>query len=104
MSNTFESFLAPIKELNELALKSIEEITALQVKAIQDTTKVNLDALKSAADIKDADTLQKYLTDQVEIAQSLSTKAVEDAQEMAKLGESYATSVKEIVEKSVPTV
>jgi len=103
MSNPFENLFAPIKELNELALKSIEEITAIQVKAIQESTQVNVEALKSVAEIKDVDTLQKYLASQVEVAQNLSTKAVGDAQEIAKLGESYATSVKKIVEKSIPS-
>ena len=102
MENNFEKFLAPIKEINDLALKSIEKITAIQVKTFQENTKISVDALKSAAEIKDFDSLQKYLTGQTDVAQNLSNSAVEDAQEIAKLGESYANNVKKIVEKSIP--
>ena len=103
MENTFEKLVAPIKELNDLALKSIEEITAIQIKTLQENAKISVESLKSVNEIKDLDSLQGYLSNQVEVAQSVSTHAVEDAQEIAKLGESYATSVKKIVEKSVPT-
>jgi phasin family protein len=102
MENTFESFLAPVKELNDLALKSIEQIAAIQVKAIQENTKISVDALKSASEIKDIDTLKDYLQNQASVAQNLSNSAVKDAQEIAKLGESYVSSVQQVVEKSVP--
>ncbi len=103
MTNTFENLVAPVKLLNDLTLKSIEQIAAIQIKAIQDNAKISVDALKSATEIKDIDSLQNYLTSQADVAQSVSNNAVEDAQEIAKLSESYANSVKELVENSVPT-
>lgn len=101
MDNTFEKFLGPVKALNELTLKSIEEISALQVKAIQENANISINSLKSSAEIKDLDSLKDYLQAQVSAAQNLSENAVEDAQEIAKLTESYANGVKELVEKSV---
>jgi len=103
MENIFEKFIAPVKELNDLTLKSIEQIAAIQVKAIQENTRLSVDALKSATEIKDLDSLKDYLTGQISVAQNLSDNAVEDAQEIAKLNESYTTSVNELVEKSVST-
>ncbi len=101
MENTFEQFLAPVKALNELTLKSIEQIAAIQVKAIQDNANISINSLKSTTEIKDFDSLKDYLQTQVSAAQSVSENAVEDAQEIAKLTESYASGVKELVEKSV---
>jgi len=103
MEQTFEKLVAPVKELNELTLNSIEQIAAIQVKTIQENAKISADSLKSATEIKDFDSLKGYLENQVSVAQNLYENAVEDAQEIAKLSGSYATSVKEIVEKSVPT-
>ena len=103
MENTFEQYLAPVKALNELTLKSIEQIAEIQVKAVQENTNVSINALQSAADIKNFESLKDYLEDQVTAAQALSKSAVEDAQEIAKLTESYANDVKELVEKSIPS-
>ena len=104
MEKTFEKLVAPVKELNDLALKSIEQIAAVQVKAIQENTRISVDALKSATEIKDLDSLQNYLKEQIAVAQNQSSDAVEDAKDIANLGVTYAISVKELVEKSVRTV
>ena len=102
MENTFEKLVAPVKELNELALKSIEDITAIQLKAFQENSQAHVNSLKSASKVKDVESFQTYLTELSEVAQTLSNKAVEDAQKIVKLGESYTNGVREIVEKSIP--
>ncbi len=101
MEKTFEKLVAPVKELNELTLKSIDQIAAFQVQAIQENTKISVDSLKFATEIKDLDSLHNYLERQIAVAQNLSNNVVADGQEIANLSESYATSVKELVEKSV---
>ncbi len=101
MENTLENLVAPVKELNELTLKTIEEIAEIQVNAIQENAKTSVDSLKSATEIKDLDSLQSYLKGQLEVAQNLSSNATEDAQKIAKIGEIYANGVKELFEKSL---
>ena len=101
MKNTFENLVAPVKELNSLTLNSIEQIAAIQVKNIQENARISVDSLKSAAEIKDLDSLKDYLESQISVAQNISDNAAEDAREITKLGESYASSVQELVEKSV---
>ena len=104
MTITFEEFLAPVKELNELTLKSIEEIAAIQVKAIEESAKISMDSIKSSVEIKDLDSLNDYLKSQASTAQSMANSAIEDSKEIAKLTESYANNVKEVVEKSIPAM
>ncbi len=104
MNISYEQFLAPVKELNELTLKSIEKIAAVQVKAIQENAETSIESLKASAAITDLDSLNEYLQTQLGVAQSVSDKTVKDAQKIAKLAESYANSVQSIVEKSVPKV
>jgi len=101
MNTSFEKFLAPIKELNDLTLKSIEQITEIQVKAIQENAKASMDALKASAEIKDLGSMQDYLKKQVTVAKTLADYAVEDARQITSLSNSYATDVKEVVEKTV---
>ena len=101
MEQTFEKFVTPVKELNELTLKSIEQIAAIQVKSIQENAKISVDSLKSATEIRDYNSLQDYMQKQISVTQNLYENAVEDAQEIAKLSQSYASNVKDLVEKSV---
>ena len=103
MNTTFEKFLAPVKQLNELTLKSIEQIAELQVKAIQENAKISIDAMQDAAKIKDLDSLKSYLESQTAVAQKVSENAAEDAREIADLTKAYAVDVKALVEKSVLT-
>lgn len=101
MDKTIEQLLAPVKELNELTVKSIEKIAAIQVKAIQDNTKVSIDLLKSANEINDDKSLRKYLESQVSNALDLSNKTMEDTQKIQQLCENYVSDVQGVVGKSV---
>ncbi len=104
MTNTFEELLTPVKQLNELTLKNIEEIAAIQVKAIEENAKISMDALKASTEIKDIDSLNNFIQEQASTAQNIANNAIEDSKEIAKLTECYTNSVKELVEKSIPTV
>ena len=100
MEKTLEKYLVPVKELNDLTLKSIEKISAAQVKLIQENARLSIESLKAATAISDLDSLQAYLKEQAEVAQGLYHKTVRDAETITKLSESYARSVKELFEKS----
>lgn len=104
MEQTFEKIVAPVKALNELTCKSIEQIAAIQLKSIQENARISVDSLKATAEIKDLDSLKGYLETQAAVAQNLYDKAVKDAQDITKVSESYASNVRELVEKSVRTV
>ena len=101
MQVSIEQLVAPIKEINELTLKSVEKISAIQVKAIQDSTDVSLSAIKAAADVKDLDSFNDYLQSQISTAQNIADSAMKDAQKIVKLTEDYASKVQATVEKSV---
>lgn len=101
MDKSFEKLVEPVKELNDLTLKSIEAIAAVQVKSIQENARASMEALKASTDIKDFESLQSYLEDQARVAQGVSKTAMEDAQEIAKLSEAYANDVKDLISKSI---
>ncbi|MEQ8290493.1 MAG: phasin family protein [Gammaproteobacteria bacterium] len=101
MQVSFEQFVAPIKEINELTMKSLEKISAIQVKTIQDSTDVSLNAIKSATEVKDLDSFNQYLQAQLVTAQGIADNAMKDAQKIVKLTEDYSAKVQSTVEKSV---
>jgi hypothetical protein len=45
--------------------------------------------------------MQDYLKNQVTVAKTLADYAVEDARQITSLSNSYATDVKEVVEKTI---
>ncbi|MEM7027008.1 MAG: phasin family protein [Pseudomonadota bacterium] len=100
MQITLEQFVAPIKEINELTLKSVEKIAAIQVRAIQENTDVSVNAIKSAAHVKDLDSFNAYLQTQIATAQDIADAAIKDAQKIVKLTEDYASKVQSTVENS----
>lgn len=101
MDVSIDKIVGPVKELNELTMKSIEKISALQVKAMQDNAQASIDALKATAEIKDLDSLNQYMQAQMSAAQDMYSKAVKDAEKIAKMTEGYANDVKALVEKSM---
>ena len=101
MEKTLEKLVKPVKELNELTLKSIEQIAAIQVKTIQENARISAESLKSATEIKDFDSLKDYMENQISVTQNMYSNAVEDAQEIARLSQTYANDVKELVEKGL---
>ena len=101
MDVSIEKIIGPVKELNELTMKSIEKISAVQVKAMQDNAQASIEALKATAEIKDLESLNSYMQAQMSAAQDMYSKAVKDAEKIAKMTETYANDVKALVEKSM---
>lgn len=101
MDVSIDKIIGPVKELNELTMKSIEKISAVQVKAMQENAEASIEALKAATEIKDMDSLNSYMQAQMTAAQNMYSKAVKDAEKVAKMTEAYANDVKAVVEKSM---
>jgi phasin family protein len=101
MKNVFEELMAPIKELNFLTLKSMEQITAIQTKAFMDYAKIGMYAVNTATEVKDLDSLKSYLESQIAVTHYVTDNAAVDVEELKEVGRSFATEVKEVVEKSI---
>lgn len=101
MQYSLEQFTAQIKEINELTLKNLEKIAAIQIKAVQDNAEVSVNTMKAVAEVRDLESLNDCLQDQIATAQTISDNTVKDIQEIMKLTEAYAGKVKAVVEKSV---
>lgn len=98
-----DKYFEPAREINALALANVEKLLDIQLKAINDTAKLGVEQLKSAAEIKDADSLKKYITDQSEVVKSLGERFVKDSQAALELGTSYTDKVQQVVTNVVKT-
>lgn len=101
MDVTIEKIIGPVKELNELTLKSIEKISAMQVKLVQENAQASMEALKASTAITDLDSLNQFMNAQMSAAQAMYSKSIKDAEKITKMAESYANEVKAIVDKTM---
>lgn len=92
-SNIFEqyqSFLNPVVKANKLTVASLEKLVSFQVAAWQSYVDLGLTQLKAAAEVNDPRSLQKFVSDQVEAANVMRQKWLDDARTFADLNTGFA--------------
>ena len=97
MNEQFEKYIAPVRELNSLAITNLEKLVDLQVKYFEDSVKAGIEQLKTASSINDVEGLKNYLSSQVAVSKQFSERAIEDGRTVAELGNSYAVEVQKVV-------
>ena len=101
MNASFETYLAPVKAINELTIKNVEKVVNHQVKTFKDNAKIGVDSLKAAANVTDIESWKAYVTSQMEVARNASEAMVSDAKAFAEMGQTYTSDVREILESAV---
>ena len=94
-------YFEPVREINALALENVEKLLDIQLKSINDTARLGVERLKSAADIKDVDSLKQYFTDQADTVKTLGERFVKDTQAALEIGAGYTDKVQQIVTESI---
>ena len=101
MNAQTEKYLEPVREINALALENVEKLLDIQLESINDTARLGVEQLKSATDIKDADSLKQYFTDQADLVKSLGERFVKDTQAALELGTGYSEKVRQIMTETI---
>lgn len=95
-----EKLLAPVVELNQLALAKTEKLVDLQVAAVRKYAAMALGNWKQALQVKDLAGAQKYAAGQNDVVKQVMEDIAQDAKAMAELGKEYAAEVQKLI--SVP--
>ena len=74
-----EKIIAPVREINEVAVDKAEKLMKLQVSALQNYTKLAIGHWRAALEVKDAE------------------KAAKDASAMMELGNDYVAEVQKVL-------
>ena len=96
MNAQAEKYIAPVKELNALAIENIEKLVSMQVKRFEEAAKVGVEQLKAAAAVKDVDGVKDFFTGYAEAVRALSEKTIEDVRTVFELGNTYSTEAQRI--------
>ncbi|MBI1732830.1 MAG: phasin family protein [Gammaproteobacteria bacterium] len=103
MNAQVEKYMAPVQELNALAVANVEKILNLQLKRIEETAKVSIEQLKAVASIKDVEGFQGYVTSYAESLRQLGERTAEDFRTVYELGNSYTTQAQRIFKDALKT-
>lgn len=93
---TTDKFLAPVKEINKLAIEQAEKLASLQLTSLKTYSDMSIARWKAALEVSDVDSLKGYLAEQNEAAKALGEQVVADAKAVAELGSVYTTEAQKI--------
>ena len=96
MNTQAEKYIAPVQELNTLAIENIEKLVNMQVKRFEETAKLGVEQLKAAAAVKDVDGMKDFFTAYAEAVRALSEKTIEDVRTVFELGNAYSNEAQRI--------
>ncbi len=86
---------------NKLFVNELEKLMSFQMQALQSYMDMNLNQLKAAAEIKDSKSLQSFLSDQSEVANTLREKMMEDAKTLAGLTTGFKDNLDDFAKDSM---
>ena len=91
-----KSMYSPLTKLNSLMIENIEKMTAFQLNSIKSYADMSIDQMKKATDIKDADSLRTFSSDQTEVAATVNKKIMEDAKSLADIANEFKSQMETV--------
>ena len=102
--NDFNAFADPIKKLIELNKNQFEKLAAAQQDAAKNYVALTEARIKAASGIKDADALNAFAKEQVELAQNGYEKVIADSKSLFEDTKAYSEQVLNIVKESTASL
>ena len=78
-------------------------MTEFQLKTIKSYADLSLGQIKSAVDVKDAESLRTFSSSQAEVAATVNKKIMEDAKAISEMATDFKGKMETIWEESRPT-
>lgn len=95
-----KTMFEPASKFNGLMVDSLEKMTEFQLNAIKSYSDILLGQMKSAASVKDVDSLRTFSSSQAEAAGSINKKVIEDAKVLSEMANDFKDKVEGIMEES----
>ena len=101
---SFEDVVAPIVEINKIALSYTEKLVELNLAVLRHQADAALAGWRAALSVKDAAGATEYLTAQGEAARGLMEDYVADAKAVSQMNQEAAEDVHKVVTESIEKV
>lgn len=96
-----EELVAPMIELNKIALGYTEKLVELNLALLRKQADVVLASWRDALAIKSVEQVQEYLTHQGQIARNVVEDYVAEAKAVTELNQTVANDMRKLVEENV---
>ncbi len=88
-----ESWLAPMRRLNDSALDSYQKMFHRQMESAFEYTRMSLDQMRAVAQVHDTASYQAYLEQQSRYAEALRERMRDDAEAFSRIGQEFTTAM-----------
>lgn len=92
---------APVKKFNALVLDHLEKFVQFQLEAAKSYSDLGLEQLRAALDVKDAESLQTYVSGQQKVVEVVGKKLSSDAETLATLSKDFTVEVQKLAQENV---
>ena len=96
-----ETFIEPVLKANKLAVTNFEKLVNFQMSAFQSYMDLGLEQLKAAAEVNSPQTLQAFMSKQVETGNVLRQKVLDDTKALVDLGNGFKDEFTKLAEANV---
>ncbi len=106
-SKTFantENLVEPMIKANKLAVINLEKLVSFQMTALQSYVDLGLEQIKAAAEVNSPQTLQAFWSKQVEVANVLRQKMLDDTKALVDLGNGMKDEITKLAEDNVKEI
>lgn len=93
-----------VTKTNKLFVNELEKLMAFQMKVLQSYMDIHLNQLKAVVEVKDTKSLQNFLSDQTEVANTLREKMMDDAKTLADLTTGFKDSFDDLAKDNMTSV
>jgi len=98
-----KNFSAPMAKFNSLLVDNMEKMTEFQLNTIKSYASISIGQIKSAADVKDAESMKTFSSSQAEVAATVNKKIMEDAKAISEMANDFKSQVEAIWEEARPS-
>ncbi len=98
---SYEDVVAPIVEINKIALSYTEKLVELNMAVLRKQADVAMAGWRAALSVKDAAEAKDYLTAQGEAATGLVEEYVAEAKTVSQMNREVAEDVRKVVTESI---
>jgi phasin family protein len=97
-----QGLLEPVQKLKHHAVSTVEKLAAHQLESLKTYSDTGVGQLKAAAEVKDIDGLQNFMSKQTDVLRALGEQVLSDLTATAQLGVDFLSQATKVGAKAIP--
>ncbi|RXE48889.1 phasin family protein [Chromohalobacter israelensis] len=96
-SEQTRGFFEPMRKFNGLMLDNMERMTEYQLDAMKRYSQLGVERMRAASEVKDAEGMRDFTTQQADMLNALSKQMLEDARAMAEISLKFKSELEDMM-------